>query len=53
MDAINRHGGHARDEGELKELIELCDRLRLSVGEPAGDLADELADAASDDTPID
>ena len=53
MDAINRHVGHALDEDELKELIELCDRLRLGVGEPTGDLADELADAASDDTPDD
>jgi DNA-binding MarR family transcriptional regulator len=33
MDAITRHVGSALDERELRELIELCDRLRHSVGE--------------------
>ena len=33
--AINRHVGAGLDEGELRTLTELCDRLRLSVGETA------------------
>jgi DNA-binding MarR family transcriptional regulator len=48
MDAIDRHVGHSLDEGELRQLIELCDRLRLSVGEAQADAAP--ADAAPADT---
>jgi DNA-binding MarR family transcriptional regulator len=35
VQAINRHVGAGLDEGELRTLTELCDRLRLSVGETA------------------
>lgn len=35
MQTINRHVGHALDDEELRNLMELCDRLRLSVA-PAG-----------------
>ena len=34
------HVGHALDERELRDLTELCDRLRLGVAEPAGDAVD-------------
>lgn len=43
MDAIDRHVGHALDERELGDLIELCDRLRLGVAEPVGEAADDDA----------
>ena len=33
MDAISRHVGPALDDGELRELIALCDRLRRAIGE--------------------
>lgn len=33
VDAITRHVGHALDDAELRELTELCNRLRLGVGE--------------------
>ena len=33
MEAITRHVGPALDEAELRQLIELCDRLRHAVGE--------------------
>jgi DNA-binding MarR family transcriptional regulator len=33
MQAINRHVGGGLDEAELRTLTELCDRLRVSVGE--------------------
>ena len=49
MDAINRHVGHALDEGELRDLIELCDRLRLGVGESRGVLDQDEGDAAVSD----
>jgi DNA-binding MarR family transcriptional regulator len=39
MDAITRHVGDALDEGELRDLIDLCDRLRTSVGETHVDAA--------------
>jgi len=45
MGAIDRHVGHALDESELRDLIELCDRLRLGVAEPVGDAADAASDA--------
>jgi DNA-binding MarR family transcriptional regulator len=35
MQAINRHMGGGLDEAELRTLTELCDRLRVSVGETA------------------
>ena len=43
MDAIDRHVGHALDERELGDLIELCDRLRLGVAEPVGEAPDDDA----------
>jgi DNA-binding MarR family transcriptional regulator len=46
MDAINRHVGQALDENELRELIELCDRLRRAVTETQ---ADAVVDAVVDD----
>jgi len=49
MDAINRHVGHALDESELHDLIELCDRLRLGVGEPVNDAHTPDHDAAASD----
>ena len=33
IDAITRHVGHALSDDELRDLTELCDRLRLGVGE--------------------
>ncbi|MFD4422336.1 MarR family winged helix-turn-helix transcriptional regulator [Agromyces sp. NPDC058484] len=33
MGAITRHVGHALGDDELRELMDLCDRLRLGVGE--------------------
>jgi DNA-binding MarR family transcriptional regulator len=45
MDAITRHVGHALDENELRELTDLCDRLRLSVGETQSDASADAADA--------
>ncbi|MCD2443541.1 MarR family transcriptional regulator [Agromyces sp. SYSU K20354] len=44
MGAITRHVGHALDERELKDLIDLCDRLRLGVRESAGPAANGTAD---------
>jgi DNA-binding MarR family transcriptional regulator len=35
MQAINRHVGGGLDEAELRTLTQLCDRLRVSVGETA------------------
>jgi DNA-binding MarR family transcriptional regulator len=35
MQAINRHVGQGLDDDELRTLIELCNRLRVSVGDPA------------------
>lgn len=46
VDAITRHVGQALDDDELRELIELCDRLRRSVGE---EQRAERSDEASDD----
>lgn len=48
MDAISRHVGTALDEAELRQLIELCDRLRRSIAEPRRDAAvDGAADPAT------
>ena len=33
MQAINRHVGQGLDDDELRTLIELCNRLRISVGD--------------------
>ena len=49
MDAIDRHVGRALDERELRDLIGLCDRLRLGITETLGD----AAAAASDDDSVD
>ncbi len=50
MEAIDRHVGHALDDRELRELIELCDRLRLGVGEALAEPGVvERGAAASDD----
>jgi DNA-binding MarR family transcriptional regulator len=35
VQAINRHVGGGLDDAELRTLTELCDRLRVSVGETA------------------
>jgi DNA-binding MarR family transcriptional regulator len=35
MQAINRHVGQGLDDDELRTLIELCNRLRISVGDTA------------------
>ena len=48
MDAIDRHVGHALDEVELRDLIELCDRLRRGVGGQADASQPAADDAASD-----
>ncbi len=37
MDAISRHVGTALDEPELRQLTELCNRLRRSVAESTSD----------------
>jgi DNA-binding MarR family transcriptional regulator len=44
VEAITRHVGGALDEAELRQLIELCDRLRRSVGEAQPDAAANSAD---------
>ena len=44
IEAITRHVGSALDEAELRQLIELCDRLRRSVGEARPDAAANSAD---------
>lgn len=47
MDAISRHVGDALDERELRELIDLCDRLRRSVGPGLADTEAGVADTAA------
>jgi len=49
MEAIDRNVGHALDDQELRDLIELCDRLRLGVGEIQADAVSPEPDAAASD----
>ncbi|MEV1132015.1 MarR family transcriptional regulator [Agromyces sp. NPDC049794] len=49
-DAITRHVGSALDEPQLHELIDLCDRLRNSVGAGLADASVAPAEGAEDES---
>ncbi|GAA4376013.1 MarR family winged helix-turn-helix transcriptional regulator [Agromyces bauzanensis] len=49
--AITRHVGDALDDQELRELIDLCDRLRRSVGPELADGSTPVADGGARERP--